>query len=66
MAKLSAAERQAQIVELLSNNGTMKAVDLANYFQVSRETIRRDLIALSEAEPSKNGLAVRSPSMISA
>lgn len=49
MAKLSAAERQAQIVELLSNNGTMKAVDLANYFQVSRETIRRDLIALSEA-----------------
>ena len=49
MAKLSAAERQAQIVELLSSNGTMKAVDLADYFQVSRETIRRDLIALSEA-----------------
>ncbi len=49
MAKLSAADRQAQIVELLSNNGTMKAVDLADYFQVSRETIRRDLIALSEA-----------------
>lgn len=48
MAKLSAAERQAQIVELLSDNGTMKAVELAERFQVSRETIRRDLIALSE------------------
>lgn len=48
MAKLSVSERQAQIVELLSNNGTMKAVDLAELFQVSRETIRRDLIALSE------------------
>lgn len=48
MSKLSAADRQAQIVELLSNNGTMKAVELAERFQVSRETIRRDLIALSE------------------
>lgn len=47
--KLTAAERQAQIVELLSNNGTMKAIELADYFQVSRETIRRDLIALNEA-----------------
>lgn len=49
MAKLSAQERQAQIVELLNNNGTMKIVELANLFQVSRETIRRDLIALNEA-----------------
>ena len=49
MAKLSASERQAQIVELLSNNGTMKAVELAEYFQVSRETIRRDLNALNDA-----------------
>ncbi|MCD7886828.1 MAG: DeoR/GlpR family DNA-binding transcription regulator [Clostridiales bacterium] len=49
MAKLSASERQAQIVELLSNNGTMKIMELANHFQVSRETIRRDLIVLNEA-----------------
>lgn len=49
MSKLTAAERQAQIVELLSNNGTMKIIDLANYFHVSRETIRRDLIVLNEA-----------------
>ena len=49
MSKLSAAERQAQIIELLSNNGTMKVMELANYFQVSRETIRRDLIVLNEA-----------------
>ena len=43
MSKLGAAERQAQIVDLLSNNGTMKIMDLAKHFQVSRETIRRDL-----------------------
>lgn len=49
MGKLNASERQEQIVELLSNNGTMKVVELADYFQVSRETIRRDLIALNKA-----------------
>lgn len=49
MSKLSASDRQAQIVELLSNNGTMKVMDLASHFQVSRETIRRDLIVLNEA-----------------
>lgn len=48
MKKSSAAERQAQIVDLLSINGTMKIVDLANHLNVSRETIRRDLIELSE------------------
>jgi transcriptional regulator, DeoR family len=47
-AKLSAKERQAQILTLLSENGTMKAVDLAEHFQVSRETIRRDLIAMNK------------------
>ena len=49
MSKLGAAERQAQIVDLLSNNGTMKIMDLAKHFQVSRETIRRDLIVLNQA-----------------
>lgn len=49
MTKQSASERQKKIAELLSDNGTMKAIDLAEYFHVSRETIRRDLIALSEA-----------------
>lgn len=53
MKKLNAAERQAQIVELLSNNKTMKIVDLANHFNVSRETIRRDLIVLNEIGAAK-------------
>lgn len=48
MGKLSAAARRDKIVELLESNGTMKMVDLADYFQVSRETIRRDLIVLNE------------------
>lgn len=48
MARLNAQERQRQIIELLNNNGSMKATDLADYFSVSRETIRRDLNALSE------------------
>lgn len=48
MAKLSATERQEQIVTLLTENGTMKITDLAQRFEVSRETIRRDLNALHE------------------
>lgn len=46
MKKMNARERQNQIVELLSNNGVMKIMDIANHFNVSRETIRRDLISL--------------------
>lgn len=46
MKKLNATERQTQIEELLSQRGVMKIMDLANYFNVSRETIRRDLICL--------------------
>lgn len=49
MSKLNASERQSQIVDLISNNGTMKVKELADYFQVSRETIRRDLISLNNA-----------------
>ncbi len=48
MKKLTTDERQNQIIELLTQNGAMKIVDLANYFKVSRETIRRDLITLTE------------------
>lgn len=48
MKKLSSTERQKQILELLSQNGAMKTLDLSNYFHVSRETMRRDLIALTE------------------
>ena len=53
MAKLSASDRQAQIVELINTNGTMKIAELADHFQVSRETIRRDMIALSNSGAAK-------------
>lgn len=53
MAKLSAAERQAQITELIKENGTMKVAELAERFDVSGETIRRDLKALSSAGIAK-------------
>lgn len=48
MKKWNAKERQNQIVNLLSDNGTMKITDLAAYFNVSRETIRRDLLTLNK------------------
>jgi len=51
--KLSIAERQAQIVEMLSQNSSLKAVELAEHFQVSRETIRRDLMALNKSGTMK-------------
>ena len=44
-----------QIIELLNNNGSMKATELADYFSVSRETIRRDLNTLSENGSIKKG-----------
>lgn len=49
MPKLNAAERQAQLVELLSKNEKVKIMELADHFQVSRETIRRDMSALDKA-----------------
>ena len=48
MKKLTATERQMQILQLLNKNGAMKTLDLANYFHVSRETMRRDLMTLTE------------------
>ncbi|AST57722.1 DeoR family transcriptional regulator [Thermoanaerobacterium thermosaccharolyticum] len=48
MEKLLAVDRQQKIVELLNSNGSMKVQDLAKLFQVSKETIRRDLAYLSE------------------
>lgn len=52
--------RQEQIIELLNNNGSMKATELADYFSVSRETIRRDLNTLSENGSIKKDLGERS------
>lgn len=48
MRNLKAAKRQEEILRLLSSNGAMKMTELADYFHVSRETIRRDLITLNE------------------
>ena len=55
MAKLTASERQSHIVDLLNSNGSMKITELAERFQVSRETIRRDLNALSETGTIRKG-----------
>lgn len=48
MAKLLAEERQNRIVEILNKNGSYKIADLAEVLNVSKETIRRDLIILNE------------------
>ncbi len=48
MDKLIAADRQQKILELLNDNGSMKIREFAKTFQVSRETIRRDLLYLSK------------------
>jgi len=43
-----APERQLQILTVLEERGTVRTVDLAEEFQVTDETIRRDLQILSE------------------
>lgn len=48
MEKLLAVERQNEILDLLDKQGSVKIVQLANLFQVSKETIRKDLLYLDE------------------
>jgi len=43
-----AQERQQQILALLEERGTVRTIDLAEEFQVTDETIRRDLQQLSD------------------
>lgn len=43
-----AKERQNEIMELLKNNKIIKITDIVKLFQVSHETVRRDLEALQE------------------
>jgi len=43
-----ATQRHQQILSLLDNKGTMRTVDLADTFHVTHETIRRDLLSLSD------------------
>jgi DeoR/GlpR family transcriptional regulator of sugar metabolism len=45
-----APERQQQILSLLDERGTLRTIDLAEEFQVTDETIRRDLQVLSDNE----------------
>ncbi|MCT3303363.1 DeoR/GlpR transcriptional regulator [Lactiplantibacillus pentosus] len=49
MAKNKAEERQKKIVDLITAQGTMRIADLAAQFNVSRETIRRDLHELDKS-----------------
>lgn len=44
-----APERQQQILTLLEERGTVRTIDLAEEFQVTDETIRRDLQILSDS-----------------
>lgn len=44
-----ATERQNQILALIEERGSVRTVDLAAEFEVTDETIRRDLQALAEA-----------------
>ncbi|WP_269522843.1 DeoR/GlpR family DNA-binding transcription regulator [Coraliomargarita parva] len=44
-----APERQQQILALLEERGTLRTIDLAEEFQVTDETIRRDLQVLAES-----------------
>ena len=44
-----AVERQQKILELLEESGTVRTLDLAAAFEVTDETIRRDLQILGEA-----------------
>ncbi|MEM7672335.1 MAG: DeoR/GlpR family DNA-binding transcription regulator [Verrucomicrobiota bacterium] len=43
-----APQRQEKILGLLEKHGTLRTVDLAESFEVTDETIRRDLIALAD------------------
>jgi DeoR family transcriptional regulator, fructose operon transcriptional repressor len=42
------AKRQTELVELLQTRGQMLVGDIAQYFQVSEDTVRRDLDSLAE------------------
>lgn len=43
-------QRKDEIIKLISENRIVKANELSEYFQVSMETIRRDLVQLEEEE----------------
>lgn len=49
MGKLLAKERQNEIVEYINTTGSAKIGELAEKFDVTKETIRRDLTHLQEA-----------------
>lgn len=53
--KIIAIERHKEILDLLQMNGNVKISDLVQRFQVSRETIRRDLIYLDKEGLLKRG-----------
>lgn len=50
LSNMLAHERQQQILSALEERGTVRTIDLAEEFQVTDETIRRDLQVLSDAQ----------------
>ena len=55
-----AAERQAMIVELIKENGSVQVDELAKELNVSSMTIRRDLMKLESGNISNGVMEVRS------
>lgn len=55
MSKQLTAERRNQIAQILLSKGSIKVGELANQFNVSTETIRKDIIYLE-----KEGIAIKS------
>lgn len=62
--KLSTSKRVQAIVDLLQEQGYVKANDLANRYQVSMETIRKDLTYLEEKGVAKKEYGGASLSML--
>ena len=50
-----AEERQQAIVDLVGQRGRVSVVDLADRFDVTTETVRRDLSVPGAAEPGPSG-----------
>ena len=48
-------ERQFKIRQLLQEHQKTKITDLADYFQTSSETIRKDIIELEDSKVIKKG-----------
>ena len=56
---LLAAERRKQLTEMVRSSGSVRIGEIAEFFGVSSETIRKDLIYLNDRGAVKELLAAR-------